>query len=338
MRNETKITAVKTSDGFYITAAIGRHISGTGLEGLFLNGVFVADYAKDTFHKEWLHVPEEVKTLQRKLPRERLNRRMQLIDKSIESEKIPATIEFGDIVDLDRGCVEWEEEYSHLVSLYKQVWDDGPERFEDVEFSFDVVLSVDKIDDGGPFAYSVERDRKQKLIERHDIQVDLMGQIMFPEIAHPALACKLSSQQTYDIVRQHVKDNLNPVAAEITSDYDFCFTVKKKIRLAEVEKFTVDVNNNIFQKRKRKPKYEERYRRERLVEVFEMTSEERGYQGYTRIKGFTGKNQRDLKEKIDFYLESLMEFLNKPLVDCPDCKGLGVVLDSQTESERRDSK
>ena len=44
------------------------------------------------------------------------------------------------------------------------------------------------------------------------------------------------------------------------------------------------------------------------------------------IKGFTGENQDDLKQKIDAYCEDLIKFINEPIVDCPHCKGRGVVL------------
>lgn len=60
--------------------------------------------------------------------------------------------------------------------------------------------------------------------------------------------------------------------------------------------------------------------------VFEMTSHERKYSGYTPIDGFRGKNQADLKNKIDEYLEKLIDRINEPLSDCPRCNGLGVVV------------
>jgi len=44
------------------------------------------------------------------------------------------------------------------------------------------------------------------------------------------------------------------------------------------------------------------------------------------IQGFVGKNHKDLKEKIDFYCQNLMEFINTPIEDCPHCKGAGVII------------
>ena len=91
-----------------------------------------------------------------------------------------------------------------------------------------------------------------------------------------------------------------------------------------MEKYTVDVN--LFHKR-RKPKYQQRYKKERLVEIFEMTYTGRGYQGYTPVKGFKGDSHTDLKENIDDYLKDLIEFINKPLVECKSCNGYGVELE-----------
>jgi hypothetical protein len=47
--------------------------------------------------------------------------------------------------------------------------------------------------------------------------------------------------------------------------------------------------------------------------------------GYTIVTPFKGNSLQDLKNNIDTYLTSLITEINKPLVDCPHCKGLGVI-------------
>jgi DNA-directed RNA polymerase subunit RPC12/RpoP len=49
------------------------------------------------------------------------------------------------------------------------------------------------------------------------------------------------------------------------------------------------------------------------------------YQNYRIIEGFRGKTQEDLKNNIDSYCKKLIEFINEPVVDCPHCKGRGIV-------------
>ena len=155
--------------------------------------------------------------------------------------------------------------------------------------------------------------------------------IFFPKVLLPTRPCKLSSYQSYQIIRNHIKDNINPKYAEITSDYDFCLSVAKKIRLAEKEPYEVDTNNSLFSERKRKPKYETRYRTDRTIVAYETAplKDNSVYKGYTKTEGFEAANYRELEEKIKTFLADLMEVINEPLVDCSHCKGQGVVKDKQ---------
>lgn len=114
-----------------------------------------------------------------------------------------------------------------------------------------------------------------------------------------------------------MKANINGKYATITSDYDFCFTVKKVIYHTP-EKYTVNIS-------KRKPKYETRYRRNREIVIFE--SAPKPYNNYTVQKSISGENHKDLEMKVDKYLKDLIEEINKPLIECECCKGMGVILD-----------
>ena len=49
--------------------------------------------------------------------------------------------------------------------------------------------------------------------------------------------CRLTSQESFDIIRWYIKRNIDPKAAEMTSDYDFCLTVKKLIPLESPKEF-----------------------------------------------------------------------------------------------------
>jgi excinuclease UvrABC ATPase subunit len=98
--------------------------------------------------------------------------------------------------------------------------------------------------------------------------------------------------------------------------------VSKLIELHDPESYKVNVN----QYKRRAPKYETRYRKTREVKVFEMTHDEKCYGNYTVIKGFSANSQAELAAVIDNYLDDLMKTINEPLVDCPHCKGMGVII------------
>jgi len=147
---------------------------------------------------------------------------------------------------------------------------------------------------------------------------------MFPSILLPETPCIMSSEQMYKIVRQHIKQHINYDYAKITSDYDFCFTVKKKINLAEpfTQQWEVTKNNG---KSYRPPRYDRRYVSVREVEIFEMTYAPKYYQGYTAIPSIEANNEDELKLKIDNICNEIIKVINEPFVDCPHCKGMGVI-------------
>ena len=51
------------------------------------------------------------------------------------------------------------------------------------------------------------------------------------------------------------------------------------------------------------------------------------YQGYTPIQGFEARNEQELKETLDSYLEGLTKQINEPVTECPTCNGCGVLFD-----------
>ena len=141
--------------------------------------------------------------------------------------------------------------------------------------------------------------------------------------------CVLSSEESYAIIRPHVKANIDHKVAAVTSDYDFCLTVEKIIPRHEKQSYQVDVNNqDFFQKRKRKSKWETRYRVNRVAAVYKAAPRIRGkvYDGYPECPIFQGENLQDLEDGIAQYLADLMADINEPVRDCPHCKGAGVII------------
>jgi hypothetical protein len=252
----------------------------------------------------------------------------QFSSESLASEKIPLFISKEDALDSEEN---WHDKYSDYASLYEYKEDKQDDKYEDVDLSIDVIAEVDIIPEKVLFGYEYKNTNfwssGSGVITQDDVNYKIIDKIIFPKPLLQSRPCFLTSKQTYAIVRQYVKQHINLEVAKITSDYDFCFTVKKIIPLSEPEKVTVDVNfgHNLFSKRKRKPKYKTQLKSKRSVEIFEMTHDEQNYEGYTPIKGFKAENTELLKQYIDEYCQELIKFINEPFIDCPHCKGLGVV-------------
>jgi hypothetical protein len=327
-----KITAIKTKKGYYLSTNPTNDYGDRGLLGYLFNG----KAPEPTFDKNWVFVKANSKPvlMEEEVSQPAINYRYELIDKSMITDKIKEVFPRDVVSEWNKSeCVwDWKKEYARLASLYELKYDKQPKIKELVDYELDIVIEIDEIKKHEGFSYQVQKtnwahEGTTALTEKA-MRHQLIDSIIFPSIILPSKPSKLTSTQTYKIVRQHIKDNINPKYAEITSDYDFCFTVKKRLEFSEPESFTVDVNNSLFSKRKRKPKIVQKYRKARLSDViFEMTHAGREYEDYTVIKGFEGKDQTDLKQKIDFYLKNLIEFINKPLIDCPVCKGMGVIKD-----------
>ena len=157
-----------------------------------------------------------------------------------------------------------------------------------------------------------------------------LEQMLTPEFLLHERPCKLTSKQMYNIVRNWVKTNINPKCAEITSDYDFCFTVKRKLYHPPVE-----IKTEIKKQNGRSyatPKFNTRTKAYDSVQIFEMTwvgyRGNGGYEGYTCIPALEGSSLKDISERLKYYLETLMEEINKELDKCSCCKGHGYIVKS----------
>jgi len=220
----------------------------------------------------------------------------------------------------DDGYRIFKEDFGKISSLYEFV-EQREDQINSIPFELINLGKVDVVYSDSPFFYKITKVLE---ISEKSVKYPVLSQITTPSILLNQTPCSLTSKQSYDIIRSYVKENINLSVARITSDYDFCFNVEKLIELYEPESYTVDINATLCGK-KRKPKYETRFRKTRSVKIFEMTHDERNYKGYTAIEGFSAENEPELAKKIENFLITLMEKINKPLVDCPHCKGYGVI-------------
>ncbi len=321
------LEAIKTDVGYFVRVQGQDSYYNSSLIDFFFDG----KKPEKTQNKAWVKITGAPQKIERELSQPNINFRYELKDKSLVSEKFPEVFPQEQVTnyDAENYCRVWKAEYSHLQSLYEEKSDLQPTILDVVTFDFKIILEMDNIKEYGGFSYSVQRTKWDsegfEMLTDKSIHHELVDTILFPDIILPARTSKLTSKQTYKIIRKYIQDNINSKYAHITSDYDFCFTVKKKIPLTEKTPYQADVSHW----KSKKPKYETRYRENREIEIFEMTHDEEKYKGYIPIKPFEGKNIEDLKYNIDSFLEELMKKINEPLIDCPHCKGKGVLLNDK---------
>lgn len=249
-----------------------------------------------------------------------INLRYRLLDETLQ-DRFPLEIPAQDVeIDEYRG---WVGIYKFLGSLYELVSDPVPPKLGIVPWRIENCIEMPNIPPNHNFEYSID---KVKTITVGNVSHQLFDELLFPEIILPMCACKLTSKQSYDIIRFQVKQRIDYNYATITSDYDFCFTVRKVIMPKE------NLEDLIYPSKRIKTKKDKKFRNDRSVVVFEMTHTGANYKGYTAIEPFYGENLKHLKHNIDTYLKNLMLIINEPLVDCPHCKGTGVILKEEKEN------
>jgi len=321
---QVNIYAVKTKNGVYVTDEL--HADGWNRSSLG-SLLFDGKKPKHTFHKSWFRIEKEPDTVQRWVRQPSINCRYELIDPSLASETIPGVVKLCDAIDPDDGeLTTW---FSTISSLYTKVCDEQPDILEDVGFSLNVVLELDYIVEYNGFSYPAQTGKYRDdmgAITQDSAQHQILDQILFPAIVLPMRPCKLSSQESYQIVREFIKQHIDLRVAHVSSDYNFCFAVEKVIALRDPYTSKTEITNARGKSYKNK-RWRETYIKSRKFKVFEMTWSPENYKGYTPIQEFMGDDIADLKAKIDAYCQELIEIINEPLKDCPHCDGMGVVLE-----------
>jgi len=324
-----KINYIKYNNGLILNIDKTFLINGKKTEASFTSG--------------WLFLPDEteIKIVQKINPSIPTNYRYELIDETFErGNDIPLSIkrEDNEYLVYDEEYYEWKfkNECKHLSSLYSLKWDKTDESYEDVT-DFETILIADIKSNFGKTEFKVKCYNenswgKNEIINLSSslIKTDYVSSIVFPDVMKENLPCSIDGNVMYRILRAYITQNIDPKYAIITSNYDFCFKVEKKISLFDIKEYTVDVNNSVFNKRKRKPKYEKRYKTDRKSICFEMTPPSRKYENYTPMDGISGMDYKDLEKNILEKCKEIINIINEPLCDCPFCKGRGVVTESES--------
>ncbi len=320
-----KLLAIKTHKGFYITDNINNNYrSQPSLNAYKFDGII----PELSFHQDWVFVKSKPKVITKEVYQPPINKRFELRD-PVSFPNLKKVYKREEVLieeaDYHRDTSDtFIDEFSETRSLYEYKEDKQPPKDEPVEFEWNQIVELKEIPDKVGFKYEVyktqwDSDGVTNLTDK-DVKYKMIDEIVTPSMLIHTKPPELSVKDSFDIIRRHVKENINGKYAEITSDYNFHFCVEKKILLIEPEEYEVDVN--AFRKR-RKPKYEKRLRKTRGHVVLDINNGNWKY-GKT-IKKFAGDNLEDMKKRIDEFLKNLLEVINEPLQDCPKCKGYGVI-------------
>lgn len=211
------------------------------------------------------------------------------------------------ISELTPKIIRYEEmdEDDEIKGLYTYTYDMIEGKWVDIEFEYELI-EQNKFFEGKP-KYSYSNYLIEELTNHPLTLIDK--------------PCFISGKELYKIIREYIKQNINGQYARITSDYDFCLTIQKVIKLAEAQSYKVDIGT------KRKPNLVTKYNKEKKVIVFQSSPE--GYSSYPVQEGLSASNYEELEQKIQNYLKSLIAEINKPLEECIYCKGSGVQLTNE---------
>lgn len=160
-------------------------------------------------------------------------------------------------------------------------------------------------------------------VTNQNIKHSLIDCIITPEPVRSNGPCEISSKEMYDLVRQHIINNIDTKIARITSDYDFCFEVKKIIPL--LEPHTYSYRDVFARTKKQREKLHFKTVTAKEISIYEMTHDQENYKSYTAIKSFSASNEWELKEMIDNYLSEVMNVIHAPLNVCECCGGTGYI-------------
>lgn len=286
---------------------------------------FDGKYPEKTFNNSWFFIPEYPKSITEKKSQPNINFRFEICDEKLITQNIPRTFSVEEVtLYKDDEYYVWKDEYKHLQKLYNYVSDSQEPIDVEVEFEIGIIYEADhEATEPISLEYNIQRresfSKEIVKISNESLRHRLIDEIMVSTLYIHEHPCKLSSMQVYDIVRQYIKENIDPKVAVVSSDYDFCFAVSKRIMLTVPKAYVINVNAGT----KKKSKEETRYHTYKDVPIFSMTQDKDKYKGYAVISGVEGNNEADLKEKMDAFLLDIISFINEPVKECPHCEGKG---------------
>lgn len=335
-----KLQTYKSEDGLYISYD-NEHSSycSTIKNSSYRINKKEKENFEDTHSKHWIFIPNEygVQSVEKLIKGRPINYRYILkeniktpdgvfLPKSLSNEEVGACY--------DEEEYEWywnnkECSWYGFERFYERVCDYEEDTWENIEFSVKHLGDIKKIDADRikDVKYKVQRTEWENegttIYSISDIcTYDELDEMLYSDLILHNRPCKIDSGISYKIIRQYIKDNINPKEAEITSDYNFCLTVKKRVHIKPyVQNIEIKKSNG---KSYAKPKFRTKNVTYHLEEIFNIAP--KPYHNYNVIREFEGDCLEDLCENIKLYLEELMEVINTPVSLCECCGGMGHII------------
>jgi hypothetical protein len=339
--------AYKTNLGMYIaesgsygytsgfTSAVGS------LDRWKVNGKLLSDIAQPTFFPKWVFLQgvDEITSIEdlKRGSTQTIGFTLKL--PTLANEEIPLNLSIEQVEQYwndDLDDTAWKH-FNEYRALYKPVTETLPDSWEPIEFSVNVIqhLQIDKVENPIEMKVSMLESsgwssrtgeyELSSIVRYSDIE-----KMLTPEFLLHERPCSLSSEQVYKIVRDYVRTHIDGKYARITSDYDFCFTVKRKIAIKPY-----NVQKTVKNTPRGRPKFVTQSVEHKEVDLFEMTYSPNNYKGYTPIAGWQANNLKEMAVQIKNYLEELMEEINRPVQECSACGGTGCVDVGKIETNKR---
>lgn len=283
---------------------------------------------------------QEITSVQKKVPESHVQIGWELdSNNQISGLGLPKTQTMEELkyfYNSDKEEYEYQGLLAGVGNLYKKVYETVPERWEEIDFEIQILRNLEIENISNPI--------EMKIMSYHQGQYgvkplefdlksvttwDELEKILTPEFLLHERPCEISSQNLYKIIRTHIIQKLDRTKCKITSDHDFCFTVK---RIVQVKPYVVrkEQYKGLF-KSYNPPKFKNETVTVKEVDCFEMTHDQadgngRGYKGYTIIPALKANNLRQLSEYLKQYLDDLITNLNTPVVECQHCNGTGHII------------
>lgn len=252
-----------------------------------------------------------------------------LIDETLANgNTIPLTLldsevnSYEDEVD-DGYFLAWTN-HTNIRPLYKKVVVFSEGYYKDVEFEA-IFIGVVEGDIHKPVdtKFRVIKDSSYK---KEPVEIPLgtiakyseIDTILTPEFALHMKRCSLTHQDSYNIVRSFILDNIDNQYARVSSNYDFCLSVNKIIK---VKPIVADMDMYKDIPTSKRPKFTSKKHSESSYEVYSVAP--KAYQSYSVIKPFTGNDLEDLVKNIKLFLNELITEINTPHYACECCGGVG---------------
>lgn len=291
---------------------------------------------QDTFHNKWklLEWETEILKIEKDWWYTSINKKFILINPE-QYPKLEKEYKYEDVfVD-----GEYTYDFEPMYRLYK--YEDEKIKNPNIEikdFELNYFWEIDIKQNPISFSYDIQSTQRKsdgirKFTEK-EVSYSEYYEMIVPWLELHNYPCSISSKTTFKIIAQYIRDNIDNNFAQISSDYDFCFTVSKKHRLPTPQYLKKEQYKNNW-KSYHPPRFLNSKVEYKIFPVFSMTSSENRYNWYEVINWFRWDNLQDLKNNIDRYLSKIIEVINKPIYVCDKCNWLWCIEEGKININNR---